>query len=55
MLKGMGAKLENDSERIYKYSSTKRSFKTIKLTVPTDPSSAFFLCCCTITPKFKSF
>jgi 3-phosphoshikimate 1-carboxyvinyltransferase len=54
MLKGMGAKLENDSEgyiNIYPLTST---LKPLNITVPTDPSSAFFFAvAAAITPKAK--
>lgn len=54
MLKGMGAKLENDEEGYINIHPLKAPLKALNITVPTDPSSAFFFAvAAAITPNSK--
>ncbi|WP_428026314.1 3-phosphoshikimate 1-carboxyvinyltransferase [Arcobacter sp.] len=54
MLKGMGAKLENDSEGYIHIYPLTAPLKPLNITVPTDPSSAFFFAvAAAITPNAK--
>ncbi|WP_428023656.1 3-phosphoshikimate 1-carboxyvinyltransferase [Arcobacter sp.] len=54
MLKGMGAKLENDSEGYINIYPLTAPLKPLNITVPTDPSSAFFFAvAAAITPNAK--
>ncbi len=54
MLKGMGATLENDEEGYIHIHPLKGALKPLNITVPTDPSSAFFFAlAAAITPKAK--
>ncbi len=54
MLKGMGAKLENDSEGYIHIHPLTAPLKPLNITVPTDPSSAFFFAvAAAITPNAK--
>jgi 3-phosphoshikimate 1-carboxyvinyltransferase len=54
MLKGMGAKLENDSDGYINIYPISAPLKPLNITVPTDPSSAFFFAiAAAITPKAK--
>ena len=54
MLKGMGATLENDEEGYINIHPLKAALKPLNITVPTDPSSAFFFAlAAAITPKAK--
>ncbi len=56
MLKGMGADIETDKEGFINIHPLKGHLKPLNITVPTDPSSAFFFChCCCYYSKFKSF
>ena len=54
MLKGMGAKLENDKDGYINIHPLNAPLKPLDITVPTDPSSAFFFAvAAAITPKAK--
>ena len=54
MLKGMGAKLHNDSDGYINIYPITAPVKPLNITVPTDPSSAFFFAvAAAITPKAK--
>jgi len=54
MLKGMGAKLENDNEGFINIHPLKGHLKPLKITVPTDPSSGFFFAvAAAITPNAR--
>jgi 3-phosphoshikimate 1-carboxyvinyltransferase len=54
MLKGMGATLENDSDRFINIHPLKGHLKPLNITVPTDPSSAFFFAlAAAITPNAR--
>ena len=54
MLKGMGAKLENDSEGFINIYPLEGTLKPLNITVPTDPSSAFFFAlAAAITPSSR--
>jgi 3-phosphoshikimate 1-carboxyvinyltransferase len=54
MLKGMGAKLENDSDGYINIYPLTAPLKPLNITVPTDPSSAFFFAvAAAITPNAK--
>ncbi|WP_419763841.1 MAG: 3-phosphoshikimate 1-carboxyvinyltransferase [Arcobacter sp.] len=54
MLKGMGAKLENDSDGYINIHPLTSTLKPLNITVPTDPSSAFFFAvAAAITPNAK--
>ena len=54
MLKGMGAKLENDEDGYINIYPLSGPLKPLNITVPTDPSSAFFFAvAAAITPNAK--
>ncbi|MFA9372570.1 MAG: 3-phosphoshikimate 1-carboxyvinyltransferase [Poseidonibacter sp.] len=54
MLKGMGAKLENDDEGFINIHPLTSMLKPLNITVPTDPSSAFFFAvAAAITPNSR--
>lgn len=54
MLKGMGAKLENDDEGFINIHPLTSLLKPLNITVPTDPSSAFFFAlAAAITPNSR--
>ena len=54
MLKGMGAKLENDREGFINIHPLTSMLKPLNITVPTDPSSAFFFAlAAAITPNSR--
>jgi 3-phosphoshikimate 1-carboxyvinyltransferase len=54
MLKGMGAKLENDDEGFIHIHPLTGNLKPLNITVPTDPSSAFFFAlAAAITPNSR--
>ena len=54
MLKGMGAKLENDNEGFINIHPLTGHLKPLKMTVPTDPSSGFFFAvAAAITPNSR--
>ena len=54
MLKGMGAKIESDSEGFINIHPLKGDLKPLDITVPTDPSSAFFFAlAAAITPNSR--
>jgi len=54
MLKGMGAKLENDNEGFINIHPLTGHLKPLKITVPTDPSSGFFFAvAAAITPNSR--
>ena len=54
MLKGMGATLENDSDGFINIHPLKGHLKPLNITVPTDPSSAFFFAlAAAITPNAR--
>ncbi|MBN2767693.1 MAG: 3-phosphoshikimate 1-carboxyvinyltransferase [Campylobacterales bacterium] len=54
MLVGMGANIENDEDGWIAIKPLKKSLKPLELTVPADPSSAFFFALATvITPNSK--
>jgi 3-phosphoshikimate 1-carboxyvinyltransferase len=55
MLKGMGANIFTDEEGYINIFPLKSVLNPLEITVPTDPSSAFFLCSCSsYYPKSKS-
>ncbi|PLY04314.1 MAG: 3-phosphoshikimate 1-carboxyvinyltransferase [Arcobacter sp.] len=54
MLKGMGAKIENDDEGFINIHPLKGHLKPLNITVPTDPSSGFFFAvAAAITPNSR--
>lgn len=54
MLKGMGAKIETDKDGFINIHPLKGHLKPLNITVPTDPSSAFFFAvAAAITPKSR--
>ena len=54
MLKGMGAKIETDEEGFINIHPLKEHLKPLNITVPTDPSSAFFFAvAAAITPQSR--
>ena len=54
MLKGMGAKIETDNEGFINIHPLEGHLKPLNITVPTDPSSAFFFAvAAAITPKSR--
>jgi 3-phosphoshikimate 1-carboxyvinyltransferase len=54
MLKGMGAKIETDKEGYINIHPLKGALKPLNITVPTDPSSAFFFAvAAAITPNSR--